>query len=63
MRHLQLVLDMSMAMEDQDLKPSRLYSTLKVRQDKAVILNLWKVINKQMNQWLVDNYVMNLNMK
>ena len=31
MRHLFLVVDMSQAMEDQDLKPTRLVSSLKVK--------------------------------
>lgn len=31
MRHLFLIIDMSEAMNDQDLKPTRLLSTLKVR--------------------------------
>ena len=33
MRHLFLIIDMSEAMSDQDLKPTRLLSTLKVRTD------------------------------
>ena len=30
MRHLFVIIDMSSAMEDQDLKPNRLFSTIKV---------------------------------
>ena len=36
MRHLFLIIDMSEAMGDQDLKPTRLLSTLKVRTDNLV---------------------------
>lgn len=32
MRHLYVVIDCSRSMEDQDLKPNRLTSTLKVKQ-------------------------------
>jgi len=37
MRHLYVVIDMSAAMESQDLKPTRLLSTLKVCVQFAVI--------------------------
>ena len=43
MRHLFLVLDMSSSMGDQDLKPTRLLATLKVKIAKTFMLILIRI--------------------